>query len=532
MSEENPILFGLYVPPHPHPLLAHEQNEGWGRLRAAFDECRRRIEESDADILLVYSTTWPSIVGHQIQAHPEPEWVHVDDDFHFLGSMPYKFKMDVEYAESMQEHAKARGLHCRTIAYDGFPIDTGSVVALSLLNPDNRIPACILSSNMYANRAETIVLGKASKDALISQGKKAVAVVVSTLSNRMFTEHINPEDDRIHSPKDDEWNQKILEFFADGRLEDISQLSRDIHGQIRVQKVVAYKPAWWMAATMGQHNNYDGEVLAYAALHGSGGAVIQLTPTSGSIGDKEFDEDDVEVYQGDRNVLISTTGDMQAEGGVDRPLDEAERPVSTQEDEEEGWKSPVDVIENLYDEYGSSAISHAGGALGAAAGVAIAGPVGGIAGTIVAKKTVGKMMSKDGAIIAEDAPSAVGAYPHARRMGNLLFISGVGPRNPEDNRIPGGPIEDGDGNPLDYDIEAQTEACIENIRIILEACEADLSNVIDVTTFLVDMKRDFEGYNKVYAKHFEEIQATRTTLAIQALPTPIAVEMKVIAKAP
>ena len=85
---------------------------------------------------------------------------------------------------------------------------------------------------------------------------------------------------------------------------------------------------------------------------------------------------------------------------------------------------------------------------------------------------------------------------------------------------------------MEYDIKAQTEACIENIRIILEACEADLSDVVDVTTFLVDMKRDFKGYNEIYANHFEKIQATRTTLAIQALPTPIAVEMKVIAKAP
>jgi len=177
------------------------------------------------------------------------------------------------------------------------------VVALSLLNPDNRIPACIVSSNMYSNRAETIVLGKAARDALIEQGKKAVVVVVATLSNRMFTAHVEPSEDRIHSHKDEEWNQKILEFFGAGRLEDISQLSRDIHGQIRVQKVVAYKPAWWMAATMGQHNNYDGEVLAYAALHGSGGAVIQLTPATGSLGDKEFDEDDVEFYRGDRDVL-------------------------------------------------------------------------------------------------------------------------------------------------------------------------------------------------------------------------------------
>ena len=80
-------------------------------------------------------------------------------------------------------------------------------------------------------------------------------------------------------------------------------MSRDIQSQIRVSKVVAYKPAWWMAATMGQHNNYHGEVLAYEALHGAGGAVIQLTPAKGSIGDKEFDEDDVEFYHGDRHVL-------------------------------------------------------------------------------------------------------------------------------------------------------------------------------------------------------------------------------------
>jgi 2-aminophenol/2-amino-5-chlorophenol 1,6-dioxygenase alpha subunit len=217
--------------------------------------------------------------------------------------MPYNFHIDTEFAHEYCSAAEKRGLHARTVEYEGFPIDTGSVVALSLLNPDNRIPACIVSSNMYANRSETIVLGKAANDALVSQGKKAVVVVVSSLSNRMFTEHIDPSEDRIHSSKDNEWNEKILEFFADGRLEDLSQLSREIHGQIRVQKVVAYKPAWWLAASMGQHNNYIGEVLAYEALHGSGGAVIQLTPSSGSFGDKEFDEDDVEYYQGDRNVL-------------------------------------------------------------------------------------------------------------------------------------------------------------------------------------------------------------------------------------
>ena len=301
--EEEPILFGIYCPPHPHPLLCPDGNLGYRNLRQAFEDCAKKIEESDADLILVYSTTWPSVVGHQIQALEKPVWTHVDDDFHYLGSMPYEFSIDVDFANSMKDAAVARGLYARTVAYDGFPIDTGSVVALSLLTPGTRIPAVILSSNMYANRSETIVLGKAARDTLHSQGKKAVVVVVSSLSNRMFTEHINPSEDRIHSQKDDDWNRKILEFFDDGRLEDLSQLSRDIHGQIRVQKVVAYKPAWWLAATMGQHNNYDGEVLAYEALHGSGGAVITLTPSKDSVGDKEFDEDDVEFYRGDRNVL-------------------------------------------------------------------------------------------------------------------------------------------------------------------------------------------------------------------------------------
>tara|TARA_Y100000589_G_scaffold307271_1_gene322783 strand:- start:607 stop:1533 length:927 start_codon:yes stop_codon:yes gene_type:complete len=301
--EDEPILFGIYCPPHPHPLLCPDGNSGYRNLRQAFENCAKKIKESDADIILVYSTTWPSVVGHQIQALEKPVWTHVDDDFHYLGSMPYEFSIDVDFANSMKDAAVARGLYARTVAYDGFPIDTGSVVALSLLNPENRIPAVILSSNMYANRSETIVLGKAARDTLHSQGKKAVVVVVSSLSNRMFTEHIDPSEDRIHSQKDDDWNQKILEFFADGRLEDLSQLSRDIHGQIRVQKVVAYKPAWFMASTMGQHNNYHGDVLAYEPLHGSGGAVITLTPSGGSIGDKEFDEDDVEYYHGDRNVL-------------------------------------------------------------------------------------------------------------------------------------------------------------------------------------------------------------------------------------
>lgn len=128
------------------------------------------------------------------------------------------------------------------------------------------------------------------------------------------------------------------------------------------------------------------------------------------------------------------------------------------------------------------------------------------------------------------APSPVGAYAHAKQAGGLLFLAGVGPRTPVTNFIPGGPIRDPvTKEPLNYDIEAQTRSCIENVKTILEGCGSSLEKVIDVQCFLVDMDRDFPIFNKVYAEYFKEINATRTTIAIRALPTPIAVELKVIA---
>lgn len=134
-------------------------------------------------------------------------------------------------------------------------------------------------------------------------------------------------------------------------------------------------------------------------------------------------------------------------------------------------------------------------------------------------------------IHTDAAPTPVGAYPHARRFGELLFLSGVGPRQAGTNAIPGGPIRDAEGQALDYDVRAQTRAVIENVRTVLAAAGSSLDKVLDVTVYLVDMDRDFAAYNEVYAEYFASIQAARTTVAIRALPTPIAVEFKVIAQA-
>jgi 2-aminomuconate deaminase len=126
------------------------------------------------------------------------------------------------------------------------------------------------------------------------------------------------------------------------------------------------------------------------------------------------------------------------------------------------------------------------------------------------------------------APEPVGLYPHARRVGNLLFLSGVGPRKRGSKDIPGVEL-DADGNIRSYDIEAQCHSVFRNVRAILEEAGSDWSKLVDVTVFLTNMKQDFDLYNRVYAVYLKDNRPCRTTVEINALPTPIAIELKCIA---
>ncbi|HJR12104.1 MAG TPA: RidA family protein [Rhodanobacteraceae bacterium] len=132
---------------------------------------------------------------------------------------------------------------------------------------------------------------------------------------------------------------------------------------------------------------------------------------------------------------------------------------------------------------------------------------------------------------AETAPAPVGTYPHARRVGDLLFLSGIGPRTPGGNAIPGN-LHDANGNLVAHDIAAQTRQVFANVRAVLEASGARWEDLVDVTVFLTDMAGDFKVYNAVWAEHFPDPAAApcRTTLGITALPTPIAIELKCIAR--
>jgi 2-aminomuconate deaminase len=134
-----------------------------------------------------------------------------------------------------------------------------------------------------------------------------------------------------------------------------------------------------------------------------------------------------------------------------------------------------------------------------------------------------------GEVDSPRAPEPVGPYPHARRVGNLLFLSGIGPRRRGSREIPGVRLR-ADGTVESYDIEAQCRAVFENVRLVLEDAGARWEDLVDVTVFLTNMKADFATYNRLYAEHFGGARPCRTTVEVTALPTPIAIELKCIAE--
>jgi 2-aminophenol/2-amino-5-chlorophenol 1,6-dioxygenase alpha subunit len=437
------------VPGQPHIFLAPGKNEGWAKLKHAYEALGQQIAKSGAELLLIYSTQWFSVIGHLFQTDPKPTWTLVDQNWYDLGEIPYEFRVDPEFGKLYAKICKEHGMQAATVAYHGFPIDTGTVVALKLLNPDNAIPASVVSCNIYAEREETRALGYAARAAIEAYGKKTIVVVVTNLSNRYEVGDIDPAHDRISSQKDDEWNRKILEMLGEGRLEDVAQVARDFAREANAD--MGFKAIWWLGAVMGEHNKYDGKVWEYQPVWGTGCAIVELTPNERKQIDweKEFDEGPVATFADTSGTGLETHNVLAESPDVHRASE---------------LSSQADVIRT------------------------------------------------------ERAPKPVGPYPHARRVGNFLFLSGIGPRKPGTGEVPGM-----------NDIEVQTRACIENVRAILEDAGSSLEKVLDVTVYLTDMKRDFERFNRIYTEYFGAIQPTRTTVGVDSLPTPICVELKIIA---
>ena len=263
-------VLAAYLVPGLAPLAVGEDAGPWAELRAAYRAAGRTIERLGPDVLVVWSSQWISVLGHLYQALPNPKGVHVDENWHAMGDLPFDVKVDVELVGAAVAASERQGLQARGVAFEGFPLDTGTLVAARFLNQASRPLACV-SCNIYSGAEEERKLGRAAGEAVAALGRRAVAVCVSGLSGHVSTHEVDPREDRV-TPEDDAWNRRILEAIAAGEGARAESLAPEFAKGAGADMM--FKGFSWLMGATGRPEA-RGEVLGYGPLWGTGAAVVE-----------------------------------------------------------------------------------------------------------------------------------------------------------------------------------------------------------------------------------------------------------------
>lgn len=265
------IVGAAWVPGLPH-VLSPQKSPQWEAHHQALTRLRAEIDQIEPDALMIYSTQWISVLGTSFQAQPNPKGLHVDENWYELGDLPFDIKVDVALAERFAQQVQKAGLPTKTVNVEEFPIDTGTIVANRLLNPDNRYPVGIVSSWVYADAEKNRLIGAEMEKAVVDSGKRVFALCISALSTRYFTEEIDPRNDKV-AASDDDWNKKMLARWESGDWSGAHTLSQEY-----VKAVVPdmqFAGFHWLRGVL-ESRPLKGRVLNYGPLWGTGAAVVSF----------------------------------------------------------------------------------------------------------------------------------------------------------------------------------------------------------------------------------------------------------------
>lgn len=274
MSGLGSVNQAFIVPGLPHLAFEQPGKSHWQTLKNALKQAGEAALASQPEVLILYSAQWISVLGHSFQFAVNPRGLHVDENWHEWGHFPFSFPTDRELTLAAEQQAKAQGLATRLVDYEGFPIDTGTLVTLKYFNPDNRIPVVIVSSNIYASPEDSHRLGQAMGDALKQSGKRAVAVNCSLLSARFLTEDIDPTQDHISRPEDDVWNQRMLTLLSKGQHTEALALGPEFAQHANAE--MGFKGFYWLMGLLDTPE-VPADILAYGPVWGTGAAVVQYS---------------------------------------------------------------------------------------------------------------------------------------------------------------------------------------------------------------------------------------------------------------
>lgn len=266
------IVGGYIVPGLPHLVLPRDSTNR-AELRNAFRTAGANAREARPDVLVIFSTQWISVLGHMVQARPNPKGMHVDENWYDLGDLPYDFRTDLELAARTVELGTAAGLQVRPVDYEGFPVDTGMLVTLDFFDPKKQLPVVGISCNIYAGRDEELKLGKAVGDAVRALGRRAVVIGCSGLSGHWFTHDIKDDEDRIVGEADDAENRRLLDLIAQGDCSAAMDAVPDYAAKTGAD--MQFKAFYWLLGALGSQTA-KGKLLGYGPIWGSGAAVVEF----------------------------------------------------------------------------------------------------------------------------------------------------------------------------------------------------------------------------------------------------------------
>ena len=267
------VVSAFLVPDSPLPLLKPEV-PGWGRLASAMQRAGRALEASKPDTVLVYSTQWMAVLDQQWLTRRRSHGVHVDHNWYEFGDLPYDIHADTELAYACVAASPRHGVHARGVNYEGFPIDTGTIVACSLLGiGGTELPVVVASNNLYHNAETTETLGALAAECAEELDKRVAVVAVGGLSGSIFRTEIDPGTDHIANGDDDKWNQRILQLIESGDVGQLRRLIPEFAKEARVD--MGFKHFHWILGAL--NGRFSGAcVHGYGPAYGTGAAVVEF----------------------------------------------------------------------------------------------------------------------------------------------------------------------------------------------------------------------------------------------------------------
>ena len=266
------VVAALLVPGSPLPLLARD-NPPWTEIADGLDGAAAALREADPDVILMYSTQWLAVLDQPWQTRPRVRGIHVDENWYEYGEIDYEIETDTELADACIGGCRSLGIKARGVDYDGFPIDTGTVVANRFLNASGACAVVMAANNLYHDWEQTLKLGEMAANQAVRLGRRVAVIGVGGLSGSAFRHEIDPADDRIASTSEEAWNRRMLDLMVKGDASAMKALIADYVREARAD--MGFKHFAWVLGAMGGRF-HSATVHAYGPTYGSGAAVVEF----------------------------------------------------------------------------------------------------------------------------------------------------------------------------------------------------------------------------------------------------------------